>query len=181
MASFIVTDDEIQYPVTSVTPQRCVMVQTKCAYTGVINDSIMFTPLPNCMHNGIFHTKEYTKNAKKDCFDHCVAHKIYPLHKLVTHIKENGKCSENVIIKRTNGDLENDWHLDLLESARYSDHYDTILICVYHPQKNISKGVSISDLAVWNDLEVENIMACLTESLNELYSVDDSKDEILTN
>lgn len=169
MASFA---DNTQYPVDSVKPQRCVMVHIKCAYTGKSGDcyDVVLTRLPGTIFEGILHLGSHSKNARLDCFRHCMENKIYPQNQLRKLLEEEHGTSD-VSVVRTSGATETDWELDLSSAARHSSTYDEVIVSVTNSKQGVSKWISLSNFAEWNSLDIDAVTNRLVNSLHEFYSI----------
>lgn len=147
-----------------VFPRRLCMVSFNiCDYTGKnTNGKVVILPYDDMM--GIVCSDEKIKVAKKTIYDYCIKNNIFPVNEnVLKHFDV-----KFVKVKRSNGDIENDWIIaDRSQTAKINDK-----LCVQVIKDVITKYVSLEELCMMNNLNYETFSKLLINELEYMYLTD---------
>ena len=153
----------------SVIPYRLVLIQTCCAYTGILHDdSICGVLLPYDHLTGILCSSKYVCQAKSDCYYYCELNDIYPITEKFVDLFKSKFEKDTVQVKRSSGVIEDGWMINPRTSTSLIG--GTCSVHVRHSKGLIDKYVSIDELCELNGLVRADIMLMLETELDEWYN-----------
>ena len=157
-----------------VEPHRLVMISLNhCDYTGYLDDcdkGIMIIGIPYDNLCGVTCRKDIVDHAKKDVYTSCMSSHIYPIH---DDTPEKMGFSKFVSIKRSNGEIQQDWEIIVKNPTCSID--GLVYINVHCVKMDIKKSVALEELCQLNKIDYNGAKNVLVENLKKWYKQDNTE------
>lgn len=149
----------------NVFPKHLSRGYNKCYYTDKETNGKSVI-LPYDESQGISCCDEKIMVAKKQIYDYCIKNNIFPVNRNVIDLLN----VKTVRVKRTNGDIEDDWEIGNWKSTLEKD--GQVYIGVINRRINGERYVPLKELCAMNNLNYETFDNLLREELKRMYLTD---------
>lgn len=171
MYASIITKLEKTFPNEMVIPERKVLVQTRCDYSGKFGEIYeLYLPYDFEGHKrGIYFLQELKERAIRDCIAYARELKVYPVTSEFCQFVSSKTDKESISVKRSSGVIENDWKLFSKHATCRIDGELCVPVC--SSDGEISKLIPFDDFCSLNSLTEfkDQLVVILEKSLDEYY------------